>query len=159
MQTETKTYTKVDIRKVWECFSADLSMLVSRTKTMSERWASDVAHDITLMAIWECLSVVHIQLLNRSGERIAAHRYDVKGAGNWGQDSPGGNNWPNADGGEIVVNVTYSDKEVIERLQRDGKLRRKWSPARTPSYSGMKTESLRQYSSGSYGLERRSFSA
>ena len=64
MQTRTATYTKVDIRRVVECFHADLSMLVARTGTMTQQWADDVAHDIRVMSEHECVAVVHVQLLD-----------------------------------------------------------------------------------------------
>ena len=160
MQTEVKTYTKTNIQKVAECFATDLSMLVSRTKTRTQEWASAVAYDIALMAISDCLAVVHIQLFDHSGNKIAAHKYDVKGIGNWDQNRPGANNWPHTPKGILNVIASYSNTETAHQLKRNGKLRLKWTQSKASlDYSGMRQESSRQYSSGSYGWERSSFSA
>ena len=160
MQTGIITHTKVDIRKVAECFSADLSMLVHRTKTMSQRWAIDTAHDITLMAVHECLAAIDVQLRDALGNRKAVHQYKVKGIGNWDQDRPGGNNWPDTPGGEMSVIVWYSDQQVASQLKNSGRLRGQWTTSLlNVDYSGMRPSPGRQYSSGSYGWSRSSYIA
>lgn len=158
MQTRTKTYTEVNIRKVGECFAADLSMLALRTKTMTTEWVNNISHDITLMAIYECLATVHVQLIDSTGKRIAAHVYEVGGNSNWDQNRPGANNWPSTPGGEIVVIVSYSDMGNFEDLENSGRLHCKWTTANLDTkYRGMKEGEGRQYSSGSYGWTRKSY--
>ena len=157
-QTLTRTTTKVDIRRVAECFAADLSMLVLRTKTMDLEWADDATHDITLMAVYGCLATVHVQLLDYNGKRVAAHVYKVEGDGAWDQNRPGGNNWPNTPGGELVVIVSYSNSAKANQLKRDDKLRFNWSATNLDTnYLGMKRGKGRQYSSGSYGWSRTTY--
>ena len=158
VRTVSETYTKVDIRKVLECFASDLAMLALRTKTMDAQWAINTAYDITLMAIEECLAAVNVQLFDARGIRIAAHAYQVNGAGNWDQDRPGDNNWPSTPGGEIVVIVAYSDIAKADSLKRSGKLLRSWGPTSLDTdYSSMKVGGSKQYSSGSYGWSRKSY--
>ena len=62
MSTLTQTYTKIDIRRVFENFQADLRMLALRTQAMELDHAKDCAEDIILMAQEQCLKYVHIQL-------------------------------------------------------------------------------------------------
>ena len=121
MQTRTATYTKVDIRRVVECFHADLSMLVARTGTMTQQWANEVAHDIRVLSEYECLAVVHVQLLDAYGRLMAAHKYDVLGVGNWDQNRPGDNNWPSAPGGSIAIILYYKEGTAgtVSQLQRN----------------------------------------
>ena len=156
MQTGTATHTKIDIRRVVECFHADLSMLVARTRTMTQQWADKVAHDIRIMSEHECVAVVHVQLFNTCGHLVAAHKYDVLGVGHWDQNRPGTNNWPSEPGGKLVVIVYYKEgkADTVSQLP----LRCFWGPSHeSTNYSGMRSESGRQYSSGGYGWNRSSF--
>ena len=159
MQTGTATYTKTDIRRVAECFHADLSMLVARTGTMTQQWADDVAHDIRVMSEYECVTAVHVQLLDANERLVAAHRYDVLGIGHWDQNRPGANNWPNTPRGKIVILVHYKDEgQVVSWLQSSGSFRRSWGTShQSIDYSGMRGEPGREYSSRSYGWKRSSF--
>ena len=68
MSTMTQTYTRTDIRKVFENFQADLQMLAVRTQAMELDHARECAHDVCLMAQEECLKYVHIQLYDSAGK-------------------------------------------------------------------------------------------
>ena len=161
MSTGTYTYTKVDIRRVAECFAADLAMLVSRTDTMDYKWAEETAYDITLMAQHECLDSVHVQLTSSTGVLLSAHKYKVEGLReNWGSNRPGENNWPRAPGGELRVIVAYSDNQKANDLKNSGKLLRNWSPtSQSIDYSEMRETAERTYSSNGYGWRRQSYKA
>lgn len=158
MITGTATSTKTDIRRVFEKFSADLSMLVRRTGTMSLEWAGDVAYDVTLMAMSECLASVHVHLLDAHGRREKVHEYKVREGEVSNDQRPGGNDWPHSPSGRMVVIVTYSDKEGAERLKRSGSLIRNWGPSvQSTDYSGMHVDGQREYSVNAYGLSRKSY--
>ena len=77
MNTITRTYTRTDIRKVFENFQADLQMLAVRTQAMELDHAQKSAYDVSLMAQEECLKYVHVQLYDLYGNRVRAHRYVV----------------------------------------------------------------------------------
>ncbi|MGI9249603.1 MAG: hypothetical protein ACR2PR_00150 [Pseudohongiellaceae bacterium] len=160
MATTTQTTTKVNIQKVGECFAADLSMLALRTRAMRQEQAANIAHDITLMAIYRCLDTVHVQLLNNFGNRMAAHVYKVEGEGHWEKNRPGENNWPSTPSGYLDVTVFYSDLQVANELKKSGRLLNSWTRSDSNTdYAGMKPGQGRQYSSGSYGWTRKSYSA
>lgn len=160
MDTATATFTKTDIRKVFENFAADLFMLVRRTGTMDLEWARDIAHDVMQMAISECLAAVHIQLLGASGHLEKVHKYTVRGEGNWQEERPGANDWPRSPGGRLDVVVVYANTQIAEALKRNGALIRTWGPSGQPlDYSRMLGSGNREYSSNTYGLTRESYTA
>ena len=158
--TYTKTHTKVDVRKVFESFAADLSMLAMRTKTMGRQWVQDTAHDVELMALWDCLQSVHIQLFDARGYLQKAHRYNVVSGGALGADRPGANNWPLMPDGRLAVIIFPSDADKFNRLVRENRFHLPWPPSNlSTNYWGMNPGAGRQYSSNGYGLTRDSFSA
>lgn len=166
MHTRAMTYTNVDIRRVAECFTADLAMLASRTAALSQEKAKKLAHDVMLMAVHRCLAGVHIQLDDGHGRVVAAHEYKVKDFEsqsliyNKVSEYPGGNNWPRMPDGRLVVIVSYSDGKAVERLKESGQLLINWSPSTRPTdYIGMRDGQGRRYSSNGYAWDRSSYVA
>lgn len=158
MQTTTRTYTKTDIRRVFENFQADLEMLAYRTQAMDFSNACDYAHDIRLMAEADCLSNIHIQLYDEHGIKIKAHEYNIKEDISWESQRPGANKWPCKPNGELCVLISYSDPNKANVLKQSGKLKISWSPSDlSTNYSNMRSDTDRYYSSNGYGLERNSY--
>ena len=157
INTSTQTYTKTDIRKVFENFRADLSMLALRTQAMEESLVNDYADDILLMAQDGCLKHIHIQLYNHHGKLIKVHKYSVTENLSSAQ-RPGENKWPCLPNGKLHIIVESSCHQRLEELKQSGKLKISWGPSfLSTDYSGMQSESVRFYSNGSYGLERNTF--
>ena len=158
--TGTTTYTRTDVRKVFENFAADLSMLVRRTGTMNLDWAQDMAHDVVLMAEYKCLESVHVQLFDSLGHLEKAHEYTVRANDVLREQRPGGNDWPATPGGHLAVIVKYSNVQVAEHLKSlNNTLKIKWVDSRhSVDYSRMLPDGNREYSSNAYGLSRNSFS-
>ena len=158
MSTMTQTYTRTDIRKVFENFQADIQMLAVRTQAMDPDLAKDFAYDICLMAIEKCLRRVHIQLYDSYGRRVKVHRYSVAEDILSDSQRPGGNRWPCLPDGELHVIVEYSDTQKSEKLKKSGKLKIAWGPSSlSTDYSGMHSDGGRLYSSNGYGLQRETF--
>ena len=158
MNTVTRTHTKTDIRKVFECFQADLSMLALRTQTMLLSSVDDYAHDICIMALEDCLEQVHIQLRDSTGSLVKAHEYCVGKNVSWDSHRPGGNKWPCLPSGTLNVIVFYSHESKLDKLKQSGQLKIRWSPSCiSTDYSTMKNDGERLYSSGTFGLNRSSF--
>ena len=160
-QTTTYTYTNVDIRRVAECFAADLAMLAGRTGAMTLEKAHDTAHDVALMAVHRCLAAVHIQLRNASGELEAAHKYTVREeSGQLSGARPGGNDWPRMPGGRLAVLVVYSDVGRGRQLESSRRLLLSWGPSEVDdNYDKMSPAPGRQYASNGYGWDRSSYVA
>ena len=158
MSTITQTYTRTDIRKVFENFQADLQMLAVRTQAMELDHAQKCAYDVSLMAQEKCLKYVHIQLYDSYGNLIKVHRYSVEEDILSDSQRPGVNRWPCLPDGSLCVIVEYSDNQEAEKLQRSRTLKLHWSPSSlSTNYSGMRNDSERLYSSNSYGLRRDTF--
>lgn len=159
MSTVTQTYTKTDIRNVFENFQADLQMLAVRTQAMESDHAQKCAYDVSLMAQEECLECVHIQLYDSSENLIKVHRYSVEGDILSDSQRPGGNRWPCLPDGSLYMIVEYSDNQKAEKLKKSGKLKLTWGPSSLSiNYSRMRSDGDgRLYSSNSYGLRRDTF--
>lgn len=158
MITTTRTYTKTDIRKAFERFAADLDMLAFRTQAMELKRASDCAADVCLMAQEDCLTAVHIQLLDANDKLVRAHRYSVE-QGIWSESQrPGENKWPRLPDGMLTVIVKPSDGTKLGKLEQSGRLRLRWTNSSlSTDYAGMRMDGSRLYSSNTYGLRRHSF--
>ena len=159
MYTATQTYTKTDVRRTLENFRADLQMLAVRTQAMEPQYAADCGYDVALMAQEKCLGSVHIQLRDSRGRLVKAHRYLIREGMRSDSARPGGNRWPCLPGGNLCVIVTPSNNQKMNELKRSEKLKLIWSSsALSISYSGMREDGLRLYSSNGYGMQRNSFS-
>ncbi len=158
--TNTQTYSRTDIQRVFENFSADLKMLANRTQAMPKKFADDVAHDVMEMARHECLARVSIHLLDVNGILVKAHEYCVGKNVLWDAQRPGVNMWPCLPGSELLVIVAYSDNHKAEDLMQSNSLKENWvSTSISTDYSHMKKDGERTYSSNSYGLHRKSYTA
>ena len=162
----TFTRTKTDIRKVFECFHADLCMLATRTGAMSPDEVDRIAHDVFVFAESRCLASVHIQLLNSSGVCINAHEYKPQENLLSNGDRPGGNSWPYQPKGNIEVFLLYSDIPAANRVKSAGNLLHfTWAGSSmstdysdmSADYSDMEISGSRQYASNGYGLTRATY--
>ena len=158
MNTLTQTFTRIDTRKVFEKFEADLRMLAVRTQAMSLDHAQQLAHDVALMGEVKCLRYIHVQLRDYYGTLVRVHRYTVQEDILSDSQRPGGNRWPCMPGGTLCVIIDCSDNQKLEALKRSGQLKTNWGPSYwSTNYSGMRNEGARLYSSNSYGLWRDTF--
>ena len=158
MSTITQTYTRTDIRRVFENFQADLEMLAVRTQAMTLDHARKCAYDIRLMAQEQCLRYVHVQLRDFHGHLVRVHRYSVQEDILSDSQRPGGNRWPCLPDGTLHVLVDPSDKLRLEQLKKARKLKLNWSLSYlSTDYSRMRNDGARLYSSNSYGLRRDTF--
>ena len=157
MQTITKTYTRTDIRNVFEDFQTDLQMLALRTQAMELDHARECADDVCIMAREHCLKNVHVQLYDFYGNLVRVHRYSVEKDMSSNSQRPGGNRWPCLPNGILCVLID-PDNQKLEELKRSGKLNLNWSLSYlSTDYSRMRSDEARLYSSNSYGLRRDTF--
>lgn len=153
--TITQTYTKTDVRRVFESCMADIRMIAWRTAAIEEQDAKDTLADVQIMAEEGCLKTVHIQLCDRQGRIVKAHLYTATD-GMGSSDRPGGNQWPRMPEGEVRVIVSVEHDEAWDRAQK--RLRKNWGPSdHSTDYSGMSQTGTRTFSHGGYGLTRLSF--
>lgn len=158
MSTGTQTQTITDIRRVFENFQADLQMLAVRTQAMGISHAKKCGDDVCLMAQEECLSRVHVQLYDSSGNLVKVHRYSVEEVMSSSSSRPGGNRWPCLPNGTLCVIISPSDSSKLEKLKKSERLKLSWSDSSlSTDYSNMRKDDARLYSSNSYGLQRDTF--
>lgn len=154
-RTATRTYTKTDVKRVFESCIADIRMIALRTAAIAEQEAMDIMHDVQVMAEEGCLRTIHVQLCDRGGNVAKAHLYtatDGMAAG----ERPGGNAWPRMPEGQVRFIVTVDKDDRWNRAIR--RFRRNWGASSySLDYSGMAQSGTRTFSHGGYGLSRVSY--
>ena len=166
--TITPTYTKVDIRKTFENFEADLRMIVSRTGTWTEDYMENVCHDIYLFAEYSMLRTVDITLKDEDEKDeakkiVRAAKFTVNANGSvTAGGRPGGNNdWPRLPNGKLNVVVTnmtkYDDMSEEERaaFRKDVGFKSPWGPIKIDlTYQHLRKENGQLYGSSGYELKK-----
>ena len=159
IRTKVGTYTVVDVRRVFESFQADLSMLTARTGLWENDYTEKITSDVLLFASKDYLEHVSIVLCNESNNRIRMKKYRVETteASSWGTDRPGGNNWPATPKGCLSVVLHYSSKFLSRSDSEKENFKKQchfwWSPSSLDtSTSGMVLNKTKRYSSNGYGL-------
>ncbi|MBD1262000.1 hypothetical protein HZY62_15465 [Maribacter polysiphoniae] len=112
-QTNTNTYTVVDIRKTFESCEADIRTIARRTGKWSSDYVDKVIHDIIKLAENKYLDKVSIALKRRSNDytiRAAKFKINEEG-GKSDSDRAGRNNdWQNIDDTYLTVYLSYTAK-------------------------------------------------
>jgi hypothetical protein len=158
--TYTETYTRVDVAKVFENFAADLRLIARMTALWTDDYASSVAEDVSAFAEEEYLSEIHIVLAGTSGRPVQVHEYKVsKNASGWTVQRPGGNVWPQIEGGSLQVILKYSPVwgalNTQEQAEFKAQLNVPWSPSKVDTtYPGLTATGTRKYASNAFGLGR-----
>ena len=92
--TKSYSYTNEDITKVVRRFTADLRMIASSTKGMTEDEAARYGHDVEYLAQRGFLKLVDVTLLD-GGVEVTASQYVVRaGTNELTPSKPGGVLWP-----------------------------------------------------------------
>jgi len=156
MSTDTQIRTRIDIRRVFENFQADLRMLAVRTQAMELDHAEKCGDDVCLMAQAGCLDHVHIQLYDSYGNLVRVHHYSVEEVMSSSSSRPGENRWPRLPNGRLRVVVTPFDSRRLEGLKE--RLKLSWSDSHlSTDYSDMRRSGAKLYASNGYGLRRDTF--
>lgn len=158
-QTSTSTYTKVDIRRVFEAVEAALRMAVSRTGLNSAEWAAIMAHDLRHMAQSGALSRAHLILrdvLEREVRALVFTPTDT--AFGWSDERPKANHWPTLPFGslQIVVQRTpaFYALTVAQQAQIMAGCRLNWNDTSIDvSHAGLPVVRCQRHASNAYGVE------
>lgn len=164
--TITPTFTKIDIRKTFENFEADLRMIVLRTCKWTDTYMENVSHDIHLFAEYGMLSTVDITLIDLTEKALRAVKYTVNENGNVVSGSrPGSNNdWPNLPNTVLKVIVTHTTKwNVLSEEEKAIILKEKgfkssWSRIHVDlNYPHLSKEDAQLYGNKGYELKKENF--
>ena len=158
--SSTSTYTVADVEKVVRSVKADLIMIASTTKAMTEEKASNYAHDIEVLAKKNHLKDVDVTLMDGSSE-VRAINYEFQTEGATGTARPGGVLWPltpKDKGGWIRIQLRYTELATAEK-RAELPLKISWVPSSTDtSHKDLASSAERGYSSNGFGSNRKDFS-
>lgn len=158
-QTITATYTRVDIRKVFEAVEAELRMAVTRTEIKSASWATEMAHDLRHFAENGALHRAHLILSDALGREIRALVFSPTDAAlGWVDERPKANRWPSLPSGTMQVVVEYT--ATFKALPESKKMAIKsgclltWGPSGIDiSHAGLRATRSQQHASNGYGVD------
>ncbi|MAU14468.1 hypothetical protein QSE00_04645 [Arenibacter sp. M-2] len=112
-QTNTNTYTVVDIRKTFESCEADIRTIARRTGKWSTDYVDKIMHDIIKLAENKYLDKVSIALKRRSDDyTIRAAKFKINEDGNKSDSDRAGrnNDWQNIDDTYLTVYLSYTNR-------------------------------------------------
>ena len=158
--TYSDTYSVVDVEIVMRRVYADLVMIASSSRAITEAEAIDYAHDIELLAKAGFIEYVDVTLMSGYTE-LKALRYKVDiESGALTTNRPGGVMWPRVAGATLRIILGYTKAYTVEeRRKMEPKLRNTWTPTAvdTGHYS-LSRSGNRDYVSNAFGMRREDFS-
>jgi hypothetical protein len=162
-QTQTRTYTAVDIERVLDCFAADLDMIAQSTGLMPWETVGKLASDVKEMAKAGYLAEANIVLYRADGGVERAAKYGVTTeAGSLRAQRPGNSLWQRAPGGSLAVVVDYTalwrSLSSQEQQAFKSRLRMQWTASAIDvSFPGLSGSRDRAYVSNGWGVVRTLF--
>jgi hypothetical protein len=157
--TGTSTFSVADIEAVMKNLKADFRMIAQSSNAITEAKADDYSHDVQELATAGYLKKVNLMLFSNGVEKYAVEYTPNTDAGGLTSSRPGGVNWPRVENAklEIVLSHNKSYDAEAEKTMRN-KLRINWvSTSMDTSHSTLTHSSGRDYTSNSYGMNRRDF--
>lgn len=162
-QTQTATYTVVDIQKTFGNFEADLRMIARRTGKLTQTEVEDYCHDVLVWAEGRYLDRVDITLTDAVGKVLQAARYTVNADGSaMSGDRAGGNDWQDIAGSSLSViirqNSNWSGLDAVKKQAVRGKLNVNWGATDIDtSYTHLQRSAAQGYASKGYELNKENF--
>ncbi len=163
-ESQTQTYSVLDIGKVIDCVAADLDMNAQSTGLLSRESVKQYAGDVKLMAQKGYLLEANIVLWDASGEPIRAGKYEVStDASSLTVHRPGNNLWPRTPGGELGIVVQYTAKwrelDDVQKQTFRQTLSGSWSTSNTDlSFPSLTGSADRNYVRNGWGVRKSSYS-
>jgi hypothetical protein len=160
-ESESYTYTTLDIEVVARRFTADIVMMAQSSAAITEAKAREYAHDVEALAKEGYLKKVDLTLLSGTIE-IRATQYVVStAAGDLIMSRPGGVMWPRVANPDFRIVLYYTEEYTqTARATMKNKLKIGWVPTDADtSHSTLKVSSNRDYASNAWGMQRKDFAA
>jgi len=155
----THSYTEEDVAIVMRRLAADLVMIATSTKAITEKEANDYAFDIAYLAKKRFLQFVDVTLLD-SGVEVAATRFEVAADGSGLKSSrPGGLVWPKVANPFLRVVLRYTAAYTDDqKAAAASTLKIDWTKSTADiSHPTLASSSSRDYSSNGFGLSRKDY--
>ncbi|MFK4206238.1 MULTISPECIES: HORMA-1 domain-containing protein [Acinetobacter] len=158
--TYSSTYTVADVEKVVRSIKADLIMIASSTRAMTEDKAKQYAHDIELLAKNNYLSQVDVTLMSSNGSEKKAVQYVFQTEDASGTERPGGVMWPHTPDGWVRIILSYTDSYFKESANVSKlSFEINWvSTTASTTHSNLTGSGNRGYSSNGFGANRSDYS-
>lgn len=162
-QTQTATYTVVDIQKTLGNFEADLRMIARRTGKLTQERVEEFFHDVLIMAEGRYLSRVDITLTSILGHVLQAASYTVNEQGSaMSGDRAGGNDWPDIAGSQLSIivfnNANWSALDQAKQQAVRNRQKISWSPSQVDTtYSHLQQSTAQGYASKGYEVNKVNF--
>lgn len=156
--TQSTSYTYADIEAVVRRITADLVMIASSSEAVTETKAREWAHDIELLAKNGYLKFADVTLLSYGVEQRAT-RFHVNESGSLANQRPGDARWPKVPSAHLRIVLSYNSSYTQQaQEQMSGKLKMNWTTSYDDiSHSQLTQSGGREYSSNSYGMERKDY--
>ena len=158
-ESDSYSWSTVDIEKVTNRFRADIVMIAQSSGAMTEACAHDYAHDVNLLAKGGYLKSVDLTLLSSGVEVRAVNYYVNTEAEDLIMSRPGGVRWPKVVDPyfRIVLSYTIAFTESAEK-EINSKLKKNWAPTdANTSHSTLISTGGRNYASKGWGMGRKDF--
>lgn len=158
--TATETYTVADIEVVMRRVTADLVMIASSTRAITEEKAHDWGHDIELLAKHGYLKKVDLTLLSSGVEQKAVCFEVITVSGELSMSRPGGVMWPQVLNPELRILIWYTPTyDEAARAKMAPLLNINWtSSTADSSHRSLTAVAGRDYVSNGYGMQRKNYS-
>ena len=163
-QTNTNTYTVVDIRKTFENCEADIRTIARRTGKWSTHKVDNIMHDVIKLAEDKYLNTVDIALMRDSDNKVLrASKFQINDDGNsTDSDRAGRNNdWQNINDTYLTVILSYSSKwhrltaQQQKDFQNNNDFKVSWSSSSIDnSFPHLSNSNAQLYSSKGYELQK-----
>ena len=166
-QTNTNTYTVVDIRKTFENCEADIRTIARRTGKWSTERVDNIMHDVIKLAENKYLNTVDIALIRDSDDRVLrASKFQINEDGNSGDSDRAGrnNDWQNIDSTHLTVILSYSSKwhrltpQQQKDFQNNNDFKVSWSSSSiNNSFPHLSNSNAQLYTSKGYELQKTNY--
>lgn len=156
----TDTYSVADIEIVMRRVTADLVMIASSTRAITEDAARNWGHDIELLAKNGYLKKVDLTLLSFGVEQKATCFEVNTASGDLAMSRPGGVMWPQVPSPELRIVLTYTPAyDEAARAKLTPRLSVSWVPSTADlSHRTLTSSASRDYVSRGYGMQRKDLS-
>lgn len=156
----TETYSVADVEVVMRRVTADLVMIASSTRAITEEKARDWGHDIEVLAKNGYLKKVDLTLLSLGVERKATCFEVNTTSGDLTMSRPGGVMWPQVPNPQLRIVLSYTQAyDDAAREKMSPRLKINWVPSKADlSHPTLTASASRDYASHGYGMQRKDFS-
>lgn len=166
-QTNTNTYTVVDIKKTFENCEADIRTVARRTGKWSTDYVDGIMHDVIKLAENKYLDKVSIALMRRSDDYIIrAAKFKINEDGNKIDSDRAGRNidWQNINGTYLTIYLFYTSKwrtlssKQQKEFYTDNNFKNGWeTTSDDTSFSHLTSTDAQLYASKGYELQKTNY--